>query len=534
MAFSRSVFPKKAVTMVIKHTAFNLCHQKHQMTNLFINSHIHYQLSTEQLRQHVITRSMAQTNSTGALVINTGTFTGRSPADKFIVKDEKYKSAIDWNTFNQPISTTHFFRLLDAMTTYLDRRPEVWMRDVGACADPKYRLAIRIINEDAQSNHFAANMFLDDTATNHSIAAKWQLLHAPGFQAHPQLHGTRSANFTVISFEHRTILIGGSAYTGEIKKAVFTVLNLLLPLQNHILSMHCSASEGPEGVALFFGLSGTGKTTLSADPSRQLIGDDEHGWDDQGIFNLEGGCYAKVYNLSSEKEPAIFGAIRNGALLENTIFHANSNEIDYHNKSITENTRVSYPLHHMEAAKQPAVGGIPRNIFFLTCDAYGILPPISLLTKEQALSYFLSGYTARVSGTEHGFNEPKAVFSPCFGAPFLPLCPSVYADLLADKLQKYHPAVWMINTGWTSGAYGTGQRIELRHTRAMVKAALNGELNEVKYEQIDQLGLSIPKSCPDVPSGLLNPRSCWINAEEYDAAASDLYEKFQLALGKSH
>ncbi|MET4012510.1 phosphoenolpyruvate carboxykinase (ATP) [Mucilaginibacter sp. UYP25] len=500
------------------------------MTNLFIDSYVHYQLTAEQLRQHAITRSLTQVNDTGALMISTGSFTGRSPSDKFIVKEKSTADQIDWNTFNQPISTNHFYRLMDAMTAYMDKRPEVWARDVQACADPKYQLRLRVVNEDPQSNHFAANMFIDDTADTDRKSERWLLLHAPGFEANTEIHGTRSANFTVISFEQRTILIGGSAYTGELKKAVFTILNFILPLAHNVLSMHCSASQGKEGVALFFGLSGTGKTTLSADPSRRLIGDDEHGWDEKGVFNLEGGCYAKVHNLSLEKEPGIFKAIKAGALLENTVFHAGTSTVDYSNSSITENTRVSYPLNHIVGAIQPAMAPAPANIFFLTCDAYGILPPISRLTDEQAMSYYLAGYTAKVAGTELGVKEPKAVFSPCFGAPFLPLHPSVYAKLLKEKLNKQKPAVWMVNTGWTGGTYGTGKRIDLADTRAMVNAALAGELDHTDYEILDIIGLSIPENCPGVSKVLLNPRDSWPDQKAYDSAAHDFMARLKKAI----
>jgi phosphoenolpyruvate carboxykinase (ATP) len=490
------------------------------MTYLNIHSHVHYQLSTDQLRQHAMTRSLSELSDAGALVISTGKFTGRSPADKFIVEEKSIEEFIDWNVFNQAISTTHYFRLLEAMTEYLDKKPEVWIRDVYASADQNYQLSLRIINEDPQSNHFAANMFTD-LLNSHNRSEKWHVLHVPGFEACPKIHGTKSANFTVISFEQRTILIGGSAYTGEIKKAVFTVLNFILPLAHNILTMHCSASVGKDGVALFFGLSGTGKTTLSFDPLRRLIGDDEHGWDDKGIFNLEGGCYAKVHQLSEEREPGIYTAIKDGAILENTVFFPGTNTVDYSDITITENTRVSYPLHHIEGYMQPAMGAAPSNIFFLTCDAYGILPPISKLTDEQALAYYLAGYTAKVAGTENGVKEPKAVFSPCFGAPFLPLHPSVYANLLKEKLKKLKPAVWMINTGWTGGGYGIGKRIDLVHTRALVNAALAGELEHADFQIIDILGLSIPVSIAGVPSALMNPRNSWYDQNAYDTAARD-------------
>jgi phosphoenolpyruvate carboxykinase (ATP) len=497
------------------------------MTTIAFNTHVHYQMTSKQLRQQAIDRGQAVVSDSGALVISTGKFTGRSPADKFIVQDSAYTALIDWNGFNHAISTTHFFRLLDAVTGYLDRRPEIWVREVAACADPRYRLPIKVVTEDPQSNHFAANMFMDTTDDHAGAPDKWQLIHAPGFLATPGIHGTRNPNFTVISFQHRMILVGGSAYTGEIKKAVFTVLNLLLPVHHGVLSMHCSASEGDEGVALFFGLSGTGKTTLSAAADRKLIGDDELGWDDHGVFNLEGGCYAKVHGLSPVKEPGIFEAIREGAVVENTVFYKNSVKVDYEDASVTENTRASYPLDHIAGSKCPATGPAPANIFFLTCDAYGVFPPIARLTQEQAVAYYLSGYTAKVSGTEHGITEPKAVFSACFGAPFLPLSPSLYASIFAEKLNKHRPRVWMVNTGWIGGAYGAGQRIALTYTRAMVAAALSGALNDVAYEHLAVLDLDIPASCPGIPESVLNPKKAWQDAAEYDAAAAELVRRFE-------
>jgi phosphoenolpyruvate carboxykinase (ATP) len=356
---------------------------------------------------------------------------------------------------------------------------------------------------------------------------EWHVIHAPGFTADPAVDGTRQHNFAVISFVHKTILVGGTGYTGEIKKGVFTILNYLLPQHKDILSMHCSANMGKGGdVALFFGLSGTGKTTLSADPARKLIGDDEHGWNKNHIFNFEGGCYAKCIDLSEEKEPDIFRAIRPGALVENIAFVKGSRRIDFANKSVTENTRVSYPLHYIPGSVEPSIGGIPANVFFLTCDASGVLPPISKLNEAQAMYQFISGYTAKVAGTEAGVTEPKATFSACFGAPFIPLHPAFYAEMLGRKMKEHKVNVWLVNTGWTGGAYGTGTRMSLKHTRSMITAALNGSLENVAFQKDPVFGMAVPQSCPNVPAEILNPRSTWDNKVAYDEAAKKLARLF--------
>ncbi|UOE51001.1 phosphoenolpyruvate carboxykinase (ATP) [Mucilaginibacter sp. SMC90] len=496
--------------------------------DLFLKAGANYQLSAEQLRKQILSRKEGELSDTGALVIQTGKFTGRSPADKFIVRDSLTDETVDWNRFNNPIAENQFDRLLQDMTKYLGHLPELWARDAYACDDPALRIRLRTIAETPAASHFAANMFIPPEAGElKGFAPDWHLLHAPGFHADPGTHGTRQGNFTVVSFSHNTILIGGTGYTGELKKAVFTILNYLLPLEHNVLSMHCSANEGTDGdCALFFGLSGTGKTTLSSDPVRRLIGDDEHGWHDTGIFNFEGGCYAKVINLSEAQEPAIFRAIRPGALIENTRFIQGTNRIDFSDGTITENTRVSYPLDFIPQAKKPAVSGIPRHIFFLTCDAYGVLPPLSKLSPEQATYYFLNGYIAKVAGTEAGVLEPQATFSTCFGAPFLPLAPKVYARLLLEKITRYGTSVWMINTGWTGGPYGTGTRIKLSHTRAMITAVLSDKLDAVPYHTHEPFGLLIPQRCPEVAAELLDPKKTWTNPGDYDLAASKLQEKF--------
>ncbi|BAV08563.1 phosphoenolpyruvate carboxykinase (ATP) [Filimonas lacunae] len=485
---------------------------------------IHYQLSPYELVDQALQNHEGVLNDTGALCINTGEFTGRSPKDKFIVKDALTAETVNWNNFNQPISAASFLQLKKEMLIYLNKKQEVWVRDCYACATPAFRLSLRVVTETASANLFAYNMFLRPEEEDIDFfKPEWQIIHAPGFTATAAVHGTNQHNFAIISFTDKTILIGGTGYTGEMKKGVFTVLNYLLPQNKHTLSMHCSANVGKAGdVALFFGLSGTGKTTLSADPSRSLIGDDEHGWNHNHVFNFEGGCYAKCIDLDVEKEPDIFHAIRNGALLENIVFKPGSQQVNFADKTITENTRVSYPLHYIPGSVEPSIGTIPKNIFFLTCDAYGVLPPISRLTPEQAMYQYISGYTARVAGTEAGVTEPKSTFSACFGAPFIPLHPAQYAAMLGQKLKDHKVNVWLINTGWTGGPYGVGKRMQLKYTRAMITAALKGDLDRVTFEKHPIFGIAIPSSCPGVPTELLNPRSTWPDVAAYDAAAQKL------------
>ncbi|MFY9464019.1 MAG: phosphoenolpyruvate carboxykinase (ATP) [Sediminibacterium sp.] len=489
---------------------------------------VHYQLLPEDLVEQAVFKGLGVLNNTGALCINTGEFTGRSPQDKFTVKDSITENTVHWNNFNIPIAEAYFLQLKEKVLNYLGQQPEVWVRDAYACADPAYRLNIRVVNENPWSNLFAYNMFLrPDESELDNFEPDWQIIQAPGFKADPAVDGTRQHNFSIISFKHKTILIGGSGYTGEIKKGIFSILNYILPQEKNVLSMHCSANIGKEGdVAVLFGLSGTGKTTLSADPNRKLIGDDEHGWTDETVFNFEGGCYAKTIDLSEEKEPEIFRAIRPGALVENIGFYEGSNQIDFSFKGITENTRVSYPLHYISNAMEPSIGGLPKNLFFLTCDAYGVLPPISKLTPGQAMYQFISGYTAKVAGTEAGVTEPKSTFSACFGAPFLPLHPGKYAEMLGDKMKQFNVNVWMINTGWSGGSYGTGSRMKLGYTRSMITAALNGALNEVAYEQHPVFGMMMPASCPGVPAEILNPRNTWKDTAAYDATFLKLAKEF--------
>ncbi len=488
----------------------------------------HWNLSPEELTQKTLELGQGELNDTGALCVSTGKFTGRSPKDKFTVKDAKTEDSVDWGDVNIPFDAAAFDKLYDKVCAYLGGK-EVWVRDAYACADPTYRLNLRVVNETPWANLFCNDLFLRPTEKEiETQNPEWLILQAPGFHADPATDGTRQANFTIVNFTRKVILIGGSAYTGEMKKGIFGVLNFVLPHEHKVLSMHCSANEGKDGdVALFFGLSGTGKTTLSADPHRALIGDDEHGWADGSVFNFEGGCYAKCIDLSAEKEPQIFNAIKPGALLENIKFHPGTKTVDYADGSITENTRAAYPIDHIENAKEPSYGGDPKNIFFLTCDAFGILPPISKLTKGQAMYHFISGYTAKVAGTEVGVTEPQTTFSACFGRVFLPLHPTKYAELLGKKLEEHKDVnVWLVNTGWSGGAYGTGNRMSLKHTRSMITAAMNGELSNVEYIAHPVFGVLVPQSVPNVPAEILNPRDTWADKEAYDKKANELAQLF--------
>ena len=487
----------------------------------------YWNLSPKELVAHTVQNRQGQLSDTGALVVQTGKFTGRSPKDRFIVKDKVTSNTVDWNDINKPILPMYYQQLRDKVVQYLSKK-ELYVRDAYACSDERYRLTLRLVAEYPWSAMFANNMFLRPT-TNEILSAnpEWTILCAPGFKANPDIDGTRQSNFSIINFSHKEILIGGTGYTGEIKKGIFSVLNYILPLQHQVLSMHCSANVGQdEDVAVFFGLSGTGKTTLSADPNRKLIGDDEHGWSEDGIFNFEGGCYAKTINLSVENEPDIFHAIRPGAILENIQFFQGTNRPDYEDATITQNTRVSYPINHIDNIQPGSKGDIPKNIFFLTCDAFGVLPPISKLTPEQAMYHFISGYTAKIAGTESGVTDPEMTFSACFGAPFLPLHPTQYAEMLKEKILKHGTNVWLINTGWSGGGSGLGNRIKLRLTRAMIAAALDGRLKNVRTQNDNIFGLHVPVECPNVPSGLLNPRDVWENPADYDYKAVFLAKAF--------
>lgn len=489
---------------------------------------INWNLPPEELVKICLEKGQGALADNGALVVDTGEFTGRSPRDRFIVKDAITSDSVWWAAFNQPFDAQKFQGLYKKMLAYLKGK-EIFVRDAIACADPRYRLKLRVINEYAWSNLFVYNMFIrPDEKEETDFTPDWLIINAPGFRANPKEDGTRQHNFSIIDFTAKIILVGGSAYTGEIKKGVFSALNFILPHQHHVLSMHCSANLGAKGdTAIFFGLSGTGKTTLSTDPERKLIGDDEHGWtEDNVVFNFEGGCYAKTIKLSAEREPEIFHAIRKGALLENVIFFPGSNKVDYANATRTENTRVSYPLDHIDNIARPSIGKNIRHIFFLTCDAYGVLPPISKLTPGQAAFYFISGYTAKVAGTEEGVVEPTMTFSACFGAPFMPMHPTVYADMLSRKMKAMQTQVWMVNTGWSGGPYGIGKRISLPHTRALINAAMRGDLDGVDYDQHEVFGLLFPVSCQGVPSEILDPKRTWTDKEAYDAKANFLAEAF--------
>jgi phosphoenolpyruvate carboxykinase (ATP) len=499
---------------------------------------IHYQLSPQELHDLTLERGMGRETSSGALAVDTGKFTGRSPKDRFIVIDDKTREKVWWGAINIPFDTEKFERLRIKMTTYLSDR-EIFVRDAFACAEKDYKMGIRLINEYPWSNLFAYNMFLRPTETELDIFKEdWLIINAPGFMANPELDGTRQENFAILNFTQKIILIGGTGYTGEIKKGIFSALNFILPTEKNTLPMHCSANVGENGeTAIFFGLSGTGKTTLSADPERQLIGDDEHGWSpDNAIFNFEGGCYAKVINLSEEEEPHIFNAIQKGALLENVVLDSQGN-VDFTDISITPNTRVSYPIDYIDNIKTPSVGKNPKNIFYLTADAFGVLPPISKLTPGQAAYHFISGYTAKVAGTEAGVNEPVPSFSACFGAPFMPLHPTEYAEMLIAKMKETGVNVWLINTGWTGGPYGVGKRMKLKYTRAMIHAAMRGDLgdyDEETYHIHSVFGVAQPRTCPGVPDDVLSPRQTWNNDEGYyktahklAAAFKDNFKKFE-------
>jgi phosphoenolpyruvate carboxykinase (ATP) len=487
----------------------------------------YWNLEPAELIEETIARGQGVFADSGALAIETGEFTGRSPKDKFCVKDAGTEGSVWWGEVNIAFDSTKFDLLYDKMCAYLMNR-DVYVKDAYACADPTYRLNLRVVAEMPYSALFASNMFLRPTRQElESFEPQWNIICCPGFTADPAKDGTRQHNFAVLNFAKRVILIGGTGYTGEIKKGIFTVLNYVLPHERGVLPMHCSANTGQEGdTAVFFGLSGTGKTTLSADPDRRLIGDDEHGWSDKGIFNFEGGCYAKCIDLTEQKEPQIWRAIKFGALLENIVFHEGTTKVDFADGSKTENTRVSYPIHHIDNVAEPSVGGHPKNIFFLTCDAYGVLPPISRLDAGQAMYHFISGYTAKVAGTEAGITEPKTVFSACFGAPFLPLHPTTYAKMLGEKMKQHDVRIWLVNTGWSGGAYGTGERMKLKYTRAMITAALRGELDAVQYATHPVFGVSYPTTCPNVPSEVLDARGTWKDKDGYDLQAAKLAKQF--------
>jgi phosphoenolpyruvate carboxykinase (ATP) len=492
-----------------------------------LSKNVHYQLSSEELHQITLQKGQGVEVNSGAIAVNTGEFTGRSPKDRFIVKDDITKDEVWWSEINLPFATAQFDKLYDKVVKYLSDK-ELFVRDAYACADDNYRLNIRHINELPWSNMFAYNMFLRPTEEElENFSPEWTVINAPGFLADPEVDGTRAHNFAILNFTRKVALIGGTGYTGEIKKGIFSALNFILPVMKNTLPMHCSANVGKDGdTAIFFGLSGTGKTTLSADPDRRLIGDDEHGWTNENtVFNFEGGCYAKVIDLSEKKEPEIFHAIKPGAILENVVIK--DGKVDFMDSSITQNTRVSYPIYHIDNIQPGSVGKNPKNIFFLTADAFGVLPPISKLTPGQAAFHFISGYTAKVAGTEAGVTEPIPSFSACFGAPFMPLHPTKYGEMLSKKMKDAGVNVWLINTGWTGGPYGTGRRMKLKYTRAMISAALEGKLDQVDYKIHDIFNIAIPTSCPEVPTEVLNPKDTWTDKEAYDKKAKTLAKSFR-------
>jgi phosphoenolpyruvate carboxykinase (ATP) len=488
---------------------------------------VHRNLQAATLTEYAISRGEARLASNGALVAETGKRTGRSPKDKFTVKDSRTAEKVLWGDVNQPFDSAKFDALYGRVLEYLQDK-ELFVQDLYAGADPRYRLNVQIVNELAWHNLFVRELFVRPTEKElASHRPEFTVIAVPNFLADPQRDGTKSEVFIVVNFTRGLILIGGTHYAGEMKKSIFSVMNFLLPERN-VFPMHCSANVGSDGVtALFFGLSGTGKTTLSADPSRGLIGDDEHGWSQTGIFNFEGGCYAKCIRLSQENEPQIWNALRFGSVLENVILEPETRIPDYDDESITENTRAAYPVDFIENAVIPGIGGHPKNVIFLTADAFGVLPPIARLTPVQAMYHFLSGYTAKVAGTEAGVgSEPQATFSTCFGAPFLPLRPKVYAEMLGARLKEHNAQCWLMNTGWSGGQFGVGKRMSLPYTRAMVRAAVDGTLKNAPFETEAAFGLSIPKSCPGVPSELLNPRNAWKDKAAYDRMASELAERF--------
>lgn len=501
--------------------------EKSLLKSLYSHNGLQRNLSVPRLVEKVLSRNEGVLTATGAVRATTGKYTGRSPKDKFIVKDEICEEYINWGSVNQAIGEKSFDKLYKKVIDHLKQKEELYQFQGFAGADDNYRLPLQVINEYAWHNLFAHQLFITPTEKeleNHQ--AEFTVISAPTFKADPAIDGTNSETFIIVSFKKRVVLIGGTEYAGEIKKSIFSVMNYLLPRRD-ILSMHCSANVGNEGdVALFFGLSGTGKTTLSADPYRKLIGDDEHGWSANGVFNVEGGCYAKCINLSQEKEPTIYDAIRFGTVLENVIVDEESRLPDYDDTSLTENTRAAYQLDNIANIVSPSMAGHPNTIIFLTADASGTLPPISKLTKEQAMYHFLSGYTSKLAGTERGITDPEATFSACFGSPFLPLAPSVYAKMLGEKIDLHHSNVFLVNTGWTGGSYGVGKRMKLSYTRAMVHAALEGELTHEEKVKDDIFGLEIPIHVPGVPDKVLVPRNTWEDKIAYDTAAKSLATKF--------
>ena len=487
---------------------------------------VYWNLNTPELYEEIARRNEGVLSNYGAILVDTGEHTGRAAKDKAIVREPGSEDKVFWGDVNKDFSPEKFNALKERMMAHAKGR-ELFVQDTFVGADPKYRLPVRVINELAWHSLFARTMFISDTDATDSHKPEFTIINFPSFQADPQRDGTRSPTFILMDFSQRLVLIGGTSYAGETKKSAFTIMNYLLP-QHNVMSMHCSANVGAEGdVAIFFGLSGTGKTTLSADPERRLIGDDEHGWSDDGVFNFEGGCYAKVIKLSAEAEPDIYATTKMfGTLLENVVYDPTSRQVDLDDPRKTENTRASYPLTSINNIVPEGRGGHPRNIIMLTADAFGVLPPVARLSPEQAMYHFLSGYTAKVAGTEKGIKEPEATFSTCFGAPFMVLHPGVYADLLGKQMARHNAACWLVNTGWSGGPYGVGKRMKIGYTRAMIRAILNGSLAQTETTPDPIFGVNVPVSCPEVPQEVLQPRNTWEDQEAYDRQAHDLARRF--------
>ena len=487
---------------------------------------VYRNLTPAELTERAVARGEGSLSDTGALVVTTGKYTGRSPNDRFVVDTPSIHDDIDWGKVNVPISPERFEQIYGKMMAYLQGR-EIFIFDGFAGADEQYHLPVRVVNELASQNMFIHQLLVRPTEEQlRDFVPGFTIIAAPGFKCIPERDGVNSEAAILVNFDKKMVLIAGSQYAGEIKKSIFSVMNYVLPKQG-LFTMHCSANIGKDGdSALFFGLSGTGKTTLSADPNRKLIGDDEHAWSDKGIFNIEGGCYAKCINLSRENEPQIWNAIKFGALVENVVMDPETRTLDFDDGSLTENTRVGYPVTYIPDCVIPGVGGHPKTVVFLTADAFGVLPPISKLDKNQAMYHFVSGYTSKLAGTERGITEPVTTFSTCFGAPFLPLDPSVYAEMLGRNIDRHNVNVYLVNTGWCGHKAGDGKRMSLKYTRAMVTAALNGDLEKVAYEADPYFNVSVPTSCPGVPDEVLSPRKMWKDEAEYEKTAKDLAARF--------
>lgn len=487
---------------------------------------VYRNLTPAELTERAVARGEGSLSDTGALVVTTGKYTGRSPNDRFVVDTPSIHDDIDWGKVNVPISPERFEQIYGKMMAYLQGR-EIFIFDGFAGADEQYHLPVRVVNELASQNMFIHQLLVRPTEEQlRDFVPGFTIIAAPGFKCIPERDGVNSEAAILVNFDKKMVLIAGSQYAGEIKKSIFSVMNYVLPKQG-LFTMHCSANIGKDGdSALFFGLSGTGKTTLSADPNRKLIGDDEHAWSDKGIFNIEGGCYAKCINLSRENEPQIWNAIKFGALVENVVMDPETRTLDFDDGSLTENTRVGYPVTYIPDCVIPGVGGHPKTVVFLTADAFGVLPPISKLDKNQAMYHFVSGYTSKLAGTERGITEPVTTFSTCFGAPFLPLDPSVYAEMLGRNIDRHNVNVYLVNTGWCGHKAGDGKRMSLKYTRAMVTAALNGDLEKVAYEKDPYFNVSVPTSCPGVPDEVLSPRKMWKDEAEYEKTAKDLAARF--------